>query len=78
MVYSYLRLSPFIKNVKCVKEIEILVEQQSPQGFFVRDHAGLAIHCYLKLTEVPLLLRDVPTLDFCLGVQCSGADPRFQ
>ena len=26
-------------------------------------------HCYLKLTEVSLLLSDVPTLEFCLGEQ---------
>ena len=28
-------------------------------------------HSYLKLTEVPLLLGDVPTLGFCLGGQRS-------
>jgi len=30
------------------------------------------VHCYLKLTEVPLLLCDVPTLDLCLGKQRSS------
>ena len=37
--------------------------------FVVGLSAG--IHCYLTLTEVPLLLCDVPTLDFCLGGQRS-------
>ena len=31
---------------------------------------------YLKLIEVPLLLRDVPTLDFCLGEQCCLVEKR--
>jgi len=29
---------------KCVRETEILVEQQPPQGVFVWDHAGLVIN----------------------------------
>ena len=33
--------SPFFKNVECVRETEILVEQQSRQGVLVCDHAGL-------------------------------------
>ena len=36
--------SHFVKNVKCVRETEILVEQQTPQGVFVCDHAGLVIN----------------------------------
>jgi len=36
--------SPFFKNVQCVKETEILVEQQPPQGVLVCDHAGLVIN----------------------------------
>ena len=38
----------------------------------LRARPGPRIHCYLKLTEVPLLLSDVPTLDFCLGEQRSS------
>jgi len=34
--------SAFFKNVYCVREPEILVEQQPPQGVFVCDRAGLA------------------------------------
>ena len=29
--------------MKCVRETEILVEQQTPQGVLVCDHAGLVI-----------------------------------
>jgi len=36
--------TPFFKNVKCVRETEILVEQQPPQGVVVCDHAGLVIN----------------------------------
>jgi len=36
--------SPFFKNVKCVRETEIPVEQQPPQGVFVCDHAGRVIN----------------------------------
>ena len=36
--------SPFFKNVLCVRETEILAEQQPPQGVSVCDHAGLAIN----------------------------------
>ena len=39
--------SPFFKNVVCVRETEILVEQP-PQEVFVCDHAGLVIN---KLSE---------------------------
>ena len=45
--------SPFYKNVKCVRETEILVEQQTPQGVLVCDHAGRVInklsHCHAGL-----------------------------
>jgi len=34
------------------------------------------LHSYLKLTEVPLLLADVPALDFCLGEQRSSRRKR--
>ena len=37
-------LPPFFKNVECVRETEILVEQQPPQGVFICDHAGLVIN----------------------------------
>ena len=30
--------------MKCLRETEILVEQQPPQGVFVCDHAGLVIN----------------------------------
>ena len=36
--------SLFCKTVCCVRETEILVERQSPQGVFVCDHAGLVIN----------------------------------
>ena len=36
--------SPLCKNVSCVRETEILVEQQPPQGVFVCDHAGLVMN----------------------------------
>ena len=36
--------SPFFKNVKCVRETEILVEQQPPQGVLSCDDAGLVIN----------------------------------
>jgi len=36
-------LPPFFKNVECVRETEILVEQQPPQGVFICDHAGRVI-----------------------------------
>ena len=42
MVKRFSPLSPFCKNVSCVRETEILVEQP-PQGVFVCDHAGLVI-----------------------------------
>jgi hypothetical protein len=32
------------KNVKCVRETEILAEQQPPRGVLVCDHAGLVIN----------------------------------
>jgi len=36
--------SPFFKNVECVRETEIQLEQQPPQGVFVCEHAGLVIN----------------------------------
>ena len=44
--------SPFFKNVLCVRETEILVEQQPPQGVFVCDHVGLVIN---KLSHIDAL-----------------------
>ena len=44
--------SPFFKNVHCVGENEILVEQQPPQGVLVCDHAGLVIN-QLSLVGFP-------------------------
>ena len=49
-------LYPFFQNVYRVRESEILVEQQLPQGVFVRDHAGRVINrCFLSNpgTRVP-------------------------
>ena len=40
--------SPFFKNVQCVRETEILVEQQPPQGVLVCDYAGLVINEFSK------------------------------
>ena len=34
----------FFKNVQCVRETDVLVEHQPPQGVFVCDHACLVIH----------------------------------
>ena len=42
--------SPFFKNVECVRETELLVEQQPPQGVFVCDHAGLVINKFSLCT----------------------------
>ena len=36
--------SPYLKNVQCVRENEILVEQQPPRGVLVCDHAGFVIN----------------------------------
>jgi len=36
--------SPFFKNVECVRETKILVEQQPPKGVFIYDRAGLEIN----------------------------------
>ena len=36
--------SPFFKNVQCVIETDILLEQQLPQGVLGCDHAGLVIN----------------------------------
>jgi len=51
--------SPFFKNVQCVSETEILVEQQPPQGVFACDHAGLVIN-KLSLGAVINLERHPP------------------
>ena len=40
-----------------------------PDTFYAWLYVGP--HCYLKLTEVSLLLLNVPTLDFCFGEQRS-------
>jgi len=36
--------TPFFKNVQRVRETEIQVEQQPPQGVFICDHAGRVIN----------------------------------
>jgi len=38
--------SPFLQNVKCVRETEILVEPQPLQGVLVCDHADLVINTF--------------------------------
>jgi len=43
--------SPFFKNVQCVRETEIPVEQQPPQGVFVCGHAGLVINKFSQEEE---------------------------
>ena len=45
--------SPFFRNVQCVRETEVPVEQQPPQGVLVYDHAGLGINKFSSLTEQP-------------------------
>ena len=42
-----------LKNVKCVRKTEILVEQQSPKGVFICDHAGSVVNKF-SLTEIRL------------------------
>ena len=39
------------QNVECVRETEILVEQQPPQGVFVCDHAGLVIDKFCQVSR---------------------------
>ena len=59
------------------KHVTIVALQDRPVEFlepFQSSHSFEAVepcelHCYLTLTEIPLLLCDVPTLDFCLGEQ---------
>ena len=46
--------------------VALISGRHPPRSYFV-------IHRYLKLTEVPLLLCGVPTLDFCLGEQRSSS-----
>ena len=45
-IMDALCLLSLIKNVQCVRETEILVEQQPPQGVLVCDHAGLVINTF--------------------------------
>ena len=40
------------QQVKCVRETEILVEQQPPQGVFVCDHAGHVINKFSLASRV--------------------------
>ena len=57
--------SPFFENVQCVRETEILVEQQPPQGVFVCGHAGLVIN------ELSHLLNNVePGRAYFPGLIC--------
>ena len=49
----------FFKNVQCVRETEILVEQQPPQGVFVCDHAGLVINRFSDLCRRARLGRNI-------------------
>ena len=44
--------SPFCNSVKCVRETEILEEQQPPQGVLVCDHAGLVINQFFLCCAV--------------------------
>ena len=49
------------KIVKCVRETEILEEQQHPQGVFACDHAGCGINqldprdlqCHMLMVKCP-------------------------
>ena len=45
------------------------VRQERAPAVRARHWSQFVFYCYLKLTEVPLLLCDVPTLDVCLGEQ---------
>jgi len=53
----------------CVRETEILVEQQPPQGVFVCDHAGLVINEFSIQGPAPWIPRGVK----CLTWACSRA-----
>ena len=59
------------KNVYCVRETEILVEQQPPLGVFVCDHAGLVINKFSSLQRKKIghsMGEDaVESLTACLG-----------
>ena len=72
-------LSPFFENVLFVRETEILVEQQTPQGVLFCVHAGLVINqLFLFQVELPAELKApqilfVETPDSChRSPDCGG------
>ena len=46
-----------LQNVQCVRETEILVEQQPPQEVLVCDRAGLVINKFSPAGKCPQLLH---------------------
>ena len=44
--------SSHLKNVYCVRETEILVEQQPQQGLIVCDHAGLVLNKFSDAWQI--------------------------
>ena len=56
---SRLKQESNIKNVWCVRETEILVEQQTPQGVFVCDHAGFVINEFSILISTLVPEEDI-------------------
>ena len=59
-------VSPFFKDVKCVRETEILVAQQPPKAALVCDHAGLVIHRFSSGTGY-FPVGDSPTEKLKIG-----------
>ena len=59
-----LRVEPWSNTIQvCVRETEILVEQQPPQKVLVCDHAGLIINKFSRfLQPYPWELQYAPTV----------------
>ena len=55
------RLAKPVASVKCVRETEIPVEQQPPQGVFVYDHAGRVVD--LSPATTPESWKRLPKVD---------------
>ena len=62
MMLKGLTIDAVMKNVQCVRETEILGEQQPPQGFLVCDHAGLVINKFSLAATLGMMLKGL-TID---------------
>ena len=58
-----------------MKETQILVEQQPPQGFFICDHAGLVINKSSRQRGCGVHLANVLLDEGVLGDVLEGAQP---